>query len=90
MLSPTTDRMSSVLVGDAHGISVVDFAPFLDGTAKQDVADAILDSFKRIGFVYLLNHGIPADKAKNMFEWVRHQSRNACMGDWTHGCSMLH
>ena len=51
----STSDMSSVLLGDAHGISVVDFAPFLDGSAKRDVADAILDSFKRIGFVYLVN-----------------------------------
>ena len=63
--------MSSVLLGDAHGISVVDFKPFLDGSAKQDVANAILDSFKRVGFVYLVNHGIPEDKIKGMFEWVR-------------------
>lgn len=65
-------RMSSVLLGDAHGISVVDFKPFLDGSAKEDVAKTILDSFKRIGFVYLVNHGIPPEKSKAMFEWVRH------------------
>ncbi|RPD62426.1 thymine dioxygenase [Lentinus tigrinus ALCF2SS1-7] len=63
--------MSSVLLGDAHGISVVDFKPFLDGSAKQDVASAILDSFKRVGFVYLINHGIPEDKIKGMFEWSK-------------------
>ena len=63
--------MSPVVLGDAHGISVVDFAPFLDGSAKEEVANAILDSFKRIGFVYLVNHDIPADKIKGMFEWVR-------------------
>ena len=62
--------MSPVVLGDAHGISVVDFAPFLDGSAKEEVANAILDSFKRIGFVYLMNHDIPADKIKSMFEWV--------------------
>ena len=49
----------------------MDFKPFLDGSAKQDVANAILDSFKRVGFVYLVNHGIPEDKIKGMFEWVR-------------------
>lgn len=63
--------MSSVLMGDAHGISVVDFKPFLEGSAKQDVANAILDSFKRVGFVYLVNHGIPEDKIKGIFDWVR-------------------
>ena len=68
--------MSSVLLGDAHGISVVDFKPFLDGSAKQDVANAILDSFKRIGFVYLMNHGIPDTKVQDMFEWVGALSRS--------------
>ncbi|KAM5535028.1 hypothetical protein V8D89_011256 [Ganoderma adspersum] len=63
--------MSSVLPGDAHGISVVDFKPFLDGSAKEDVAKTILDSFKRIGFVYLVNHGIPPEKSKAMFQWSK-------------------
>ena len=63
--------MTSVLLGNTHGISVVDFKPFLDGSAKQDVANAMLDSFKRVGFVYLVNHGIPADKTREMFDWVR-------------------
>ena len=66
----STGDMSSVLLGDAHGVSVVDFAPFLDGSAKRDVANAILDSFKRIGFVYLVNHGIPTEKVQDMFSWV--------------------
>ena len=64
-------KMTSVLLGNTHGISVVDFKPFLDGSAKQDVAQAMLDSFKRVGFVYLVNHGIPADKTREMFDWVR-------------------
>ncbi|KAH9922796.1 thymine dioxygenase [Epithele typhae] len=63
--------MSPVLLGDEHGISVVDFKFFLDGSAQQEVADAILDSFKRIGFVYLVNHGIPGDKVKSMFDWSK-------------------
>ncbi|TFK84103.1 thymine dioxygenase [Polyporus arcularius HHB13444] len=63
--------MTSVLLGDAHGISVVDFKPFLDGSAKQDVANAILDSFKRVGFVYLINHGIPEEQIKGMFDWSK-------------------
>ncbi len=77
--------MTSVLLGDAHGISVVDFKPFLDGSAKQDVADAILDSFKRVGFVYLINHGIPEEQIKGMFDWVRVASFSGTrVGDRTH------
>ncbi|KAJ7263451.1 Clavaminate synthase-like protein [Mycena rebaudengoi] len=48
-------------------IAVVDFAPFLDGSNKQAVADKILSSFKDIGFVYLLNHGIPQAQVDQMF-----------------------
>ncbi|KAF8147880.1 Clavaminate synthase-like protein [Crassisporium funariophilum] len=52
-------------------VKIVDFGPFLDGTDKQGVADAILDSFKNIGFVYLVNHGLPQTKIDSMFEWSR-------------------
>lgn len=44
-------------------------------TAREDVALAratgMVDSFKRVGFVYLVNHGIPKDKIRTMFDWVR-------------------
>ncbi len=50
---------------------MVDFSGFLDGSAKQQTSTAILDSFKRYGFVYLKNYGIPTDKVDEMFDWVR-------------------
>ncbi|KAF8188902.1 thymine dioxygenase [Mycena galopus ATCC 62051] len=52
-------------------ISVVDFGPFLDGSAKQEVADKMVSAFKEIGFVYLINHGIPEQKSAQMFEWSK-------------------
>jgi isopenicillin N synthase-like dioxygenase len=52
-------------------VKVVDFGPFLDGSDRQGVADAVLESFKSIGFVYLANHGLPREKVASMFEWVR-------------------
>lgn len=55
-------------------VSVVDFGPFLDGSNKQGVAQEILDSFKSIGFVYLINHGIPQSEIDCMFQWVHHSS----------------
>jgi hypothetical protein len=51
-------------------VKVVDFGPFLDGSDRQGVSDAILDSFKTIGFVYLVNHGLPQDMIDSMFFWV--------------------
>ena len=51
-------------------VKVVDFAPFLDGSDRQGVSNAILDSFKTTGFVYLINHGLPQNKIDSMFSWV--------------------
>ncbi|KAJ7854610.1 thymine dioxygenase [Mycena leptocephala] len=59
--------MRSTTVPDS-GIAIIDFAPFLDGSNKQEVANAMLASFKDIGFVYLLNHGIPQERVTQMFE----------------------
>ena len=56
-------------------IKVVDFAPFLDGSDRQGVSNAILDSFKTTGFVYLMNHGLPQNMTDAMFFWV---SLNDC------------
>ncbi|KIM37686.1 hypothetical protein M413DRAFT_448220 [Hebeloma cylindrosporum] len=52
-------------------VKTVDFGPFLDGSDKQGVANAILDSFKSIGFVYLVNHGLDEAKIASMFEWSK-------------------
>ncbi|KAJ7076613.1 Clavaminate synthase-like protein [Mycena crocata] len=49
------------------GIEVVDFAPFLDGSDKEAVADAIISSCKTAGFVYLINHGISPERVAEMF-----------------------
>ena len=67
----TSTSPNSVKLGNVDGISIVDFAPFLDGSNKQAVADAVLDSFKSVGLVYLVNYGLPKDKVDSMFDWVR-------------------
>lgn len=67
-----------VTVGQAGVISVVDFRPFLDNSAKQQVADAIVQSFKDTGFVYLINHGLPQEKVDEMFGWVSDCSPPVC------------
>ncbi|KAH9891654.1 thymine dioxygenase [Cubamyces lactineus] len=65
--------MASTHLGNIDGIAVLDFGVFLNGSEvkKQAVATAMLDSFKKTGFVYLVNHGIPAEKIKNMFQWSK-------------------
>lgn len=61
----------TIKLGEKSNISVVNFGPFLDGSDKQGVADAILESFQQIGFVYLVNHGLEKQKIEGMFETVR-------------------
>lgn len=60
-------------------IKIVDFGAFLDGSDKQSVADALLESFKTTGFVYLINHGLSQEKINRMFDLVR-QSNNIVLG----------
>lgn len=51
-------------------LKVIDFKPFLEGHDKNGVASAIVESFQTVGFVYLVNHGLPDDKISAMFELV--------------------
>lgn len=50
----------------------VDFSLFLKGAEeqKQNAAEKIVESFRRCGFVKLVNHGIPLATIKKMEEWV--------------------
>ncbi|KAG1869379.1 Clavaminate synthase-like protein [Suillus subalutaceus] len=54
-----------------HPIPIVDFTPFLDGSAKQQAADQLIGSFKSAGFVYLTNFGIPEGEVAKMFDWLK-------------------
>ena len=70
--------MAQVRKGDVNGIPIISLASFIDGTNKQAVADAMLDSFKTIGFVYLVDHGLPKEKIDGMFNWVRVSCQAEC------------
>ena len=59
--------MDSDSLATSSIVKIVDFAPFLDGSNRQGVSDAILDSFKMAGFVYLVNHGLPQSSIDSMF-----------------------
>ncbi|KAH9841554.1 Clavaminate synthase-like protein [Rhodofomes roseus] len=60
-----------VKVGDVNGIPIISLAAFLNASNKQAVAEAMLDSFKTIGFVYLVDHGVPKEKIDGMFDWSK-------------------
>jgi len=52
-------------------VKVVDFGPFLNGSDKHGVAEALVKSFRSTGFVYLTSHPMPQEKINAMIEWVR-------------------
>ena len=51
-------------------VKIVDFGPFLNGSDRQGVSNAILDCFQTTGFVYLINHGLSQNLIESMFFWV--------------------
>lgn len=53
---------------DPGTIPVVDLAPLRDGTGPEAVARALLDASRRIGFVYVRGHGVPADVTDSLRE----------------------
>jgi hypothetical protein len=65
-----TDRQQGE---DQDLVKIVDFGPFLNGADKQAVASALLESFRAVGFVYLVNHGLNQEKIDGMFELVGRQ-----------------
>ncbi|KNZ78934.1 UPF0676 protein, partial [Termitomyces sp. J132] len=54
-----------------NSVEVVDFASFLSGADKNTAANAILRSFQKTGFVYLINHGFPQSEIDKMFDWSK-------------------
>ncbi|KAF7970788.1 hypothetical protein HWV62_23066 [Athelia sp. TMB] len=52
-------------------IPLIDFSKYREATSlseKRKTADEIVNGFKEVGFVYLGNHGIPADTVERVFE----------------------
>ncbi|KDR77895.1 hypothetical protein GALMADRAFT_94385 [Galerina marginata CBS 339.88] len=70
-IQPTVVSKMPESYSHRNGVQIIDLQPFLDGSNKKLVADAILESFKSIGFVYLVNHGLSQDKIDSMFEWSK-------------------
>lgn len=55
--------------GSFTEIPLIDMAPLQDGTARsrQQVAEAISDACERVGFLYVLNHGVPEQTVRDLF-----------------------
>jgi isopenicillin N synthase-like dioxygenase len=60
------DRARDVDIAD---IPIIDFAPFLHGASegRDSVAAAIGAACERVGFFYLINHGVPLDLIERVF-----------------------
>lgn len=58
----------------AVDIPIIDFTPFLnnDSEGKRSVAQAIYHACHTVGFMYLINHGMPLQKIDQAFEQSRH------------------
>lgn len=65
--------MSKALVSEKESIGIVNFEPFSKGSEadKQQVGAAIIESFQRCGFVYLINHPLSNEKIAEMFDWSK-------------------
>lgn len=53
-------------------IAVVSFAPFLNGDveAQKAVSEKIRNAFSEIGFLYLIDHGIPEELLNEVYSAV--------------------
>ncbi|QPG75301.1 hypothetical protein FOA43_002652 [Brettanomyces nanus] len=62
----TTDEIKKEVT-----VPVIDFKPFLEGTAegKENVGKKMIGAMRDIGFMYIINHGIPQSDQKRMLEW---------------------
>jgi isopenicillin N synthase-like dioxygenase len=63
----------SMRVEESSGISILDFARFHSGSQaeRQNLAEGLLESLKKSGFAYIVNHGISQEKVDAMFDLVR-------------------
>lgn len=55
-------------------IPVADFSPWTDPQDKAGrlrVAQEIVDAFKNVGFVYLVNHSLPGSVLDEAFDWTK-------------------
>ncbi|ODM22704.1 hypothetical protein SI65_00293 [Aspergillus cristatus] len=61
-------------ITSAMNIPVVDFSPWKDPQdriGRLRVAQEIVDAFKNVGFVYLVNHSLPEPVLDEAFDWTK-------------------
>ena len=77
--SVASRSLATVSIGnaDTSGIPIVDFANFgsLSFAQRRETSRQIVDGFKNMGFVYLVNHGISDKTVQEAFKRVRGPTR---------------
>ena len=67
------DENSSQKAVEDAGIAIVDFAGWVKGSKEQrkDIGTRLTDPCRSVGFVYIVNHGIPSSKIAETFSWTK-------------------
>jgi isopenicillin N synthase-like dioxygenase len=54
-------------------VLTLDYEKFHSGTEaeRREFAQTLLDGFKRVGFVKLVNHGFSSEEIEDIYQWVR-------------------
>lgn len=84
-----SNGVQTAVEGDGLVMPIIDFGAFLNGTdaQKEQIAKEVFKGFQESGFLYLTNHGIPAETVSNAFSlsakfFARPQDQKDSLG-WT-------
>ncbi|KPI42096.1 1-aminocyclopropane-1-carboxylate oxidase [Cyphellophora attinorum] len=61
------------VLSEGGGLPVLDFSAWREGRTQADrvqVAKTLVDVCRRVGFVYITNHGLPAELVEEAFGWT--------------------
>ncbi|KAK7917265.1 hypothetical protein PG985_010873 [Apiospora marii] len=58
---------------NSHTIPIVDFQKWANGSVaeRRQIAKELTEACRRVGFVYIVNHGVPDDLLQQSFDWTK-------------------
>lgn len=62
-----------MMTSELDAIPVIDFNPWSTGSTddKKRIARELTDACRRVGFVYIVNHGVPSTLLEEAFDWSK-------------------